>query len=456
MLLSSVFLPFIQQKPICVLARAALERLLDPKRLDALFERTAQTQYTNELLFSSLVELMSQVVLGVQPSVHAAYRAVQERLPVSDQAVYDKLQHVELPVAQALVQTSAHQVAPVLHKLHATLPSWLPGYRIKLLDGSHLPATEHRLKELRDTWAAPLPGHGLVVMDQATRTVTDVVLCEDGQAQERQLLPQVLPLVQPGDLWLGDRQFCTLAFLRGIACRQAFFVIRQHGTLHGQPVGVRHARGRCATGAVFEQRLRIRRPEGGFWTVRRVTVVLDEPTRDGDTEIHILTNLRVRVASAARVADLYRQRWTIEGLFGEIEATLACEVKTLAYPKAALLALSLGLLAWNAVALLQGALRAAHGRAEVQEKWSVYYLALEIRQCYEGMMVAIPAVHWEVFRSMSDEEFATVVQQIAGHAQAARYRKSRRGPKKKPPPKTAYRNGAHVATAQVLAERKTA
>src|SRR5438105_15764061 len=119
MLLSSVFEPFVQQRPIGVMARAVLERLLDPHQIDALFAATAQRQYTQELLFSSLVELMSQVVLGIHPSVHAAYQALAERLPVGDQAIYDKLQHVELAVSQALVQQAARRIAPVLHRLEA-------------------------------------------------------------------------------------------------------------------------------------------------------------------------------------------------------------------------------------------------------------------------------------------------------------------------------------------------
>src|SRR3954464_8740922 len=163
MLLDSVFQPFLQQRPICVMARAVLQRLLDPQHIDAVFAEAAQHQYTHALLFSPLVELMSQVVLGIQPSVHAAYRSLQERIPVSDQAVYDKLRHVELGVAQALVHDAADRVVPVLRALRAPLPSWLPGYRVKILDGNHLEATEHRLPELRTTWAAPLPGKGLVV-----------------------------------------------------------------------------------------------------------------------------------------------------------------------------------------------------------------------------------------------------------------------------------------------------
>src|SRR5262249_15069244 len=239
------------------------------------------SQYTHELLFSSLVELMSQVVLDLQPSVHAAYQALADRLPVSDQAVYDKLRHVELGVSQALVRDSARRVAPVIDALGARHASWLPGYHTKILDGNHLEATEHRLSELRTTWAAPLPGKGLVVLDQPTRTVTDVLLAEDGQAEERSLLPEVLPLVEPGDLWLADRSFCTFGFLFAVAAAPAGFVIRQHGSVKGQLLGQRKAKGRCPTGAVYEQRLRLRDRHGEVLDVRRVTVVLDRPTEDG-------------------------------------------------------------------------------------------------------------------------------------------------------------------------------
>jgi hypothetical protein len=55
MLLDTIFAPFVKERPICVMARAVLERLLDAQRIDALFARTAQQQYTRELMFSSLV-----------------------------------------------------------------------------------------------------------------------------------------------------------------------------------------------------------------------------------------------------------------------------------------------------------------------------------------------------------------------------------------------------------------
>jgi hypothetical protein len=54
------------------------------------------------LLFSTVVSLMLEVVCGSRKSVNAAYQAMEEAIPVSIQAVYDKLQGVEPAVAAEL------------------------------------------------------------------------------------------------------------------------------------------------------------------------------------------------------------------------------------------------------------------------------------------------------------------------------------------------------------------
>src|SRR2546427_11522762 len=107
--LGQVFEPFVTQRPIGVMARGVLENLFNTARIDALLARTAEEQYTRELLFSSVVDLMGQVVLGVQPSVHAAYQAQAAQVGVSDQAVYDKLNHVELCVSAELVRDTTRR-----------------------------------------------------------------------------------------------------------------------------------------------------------------------------------------------------------------------------------------------------------------------------------------------------------------------------------------------------------
>ena len=452
MLLGKVFQLFVEKRPVCVMARGILERLFDPERLNALFAKTAAAGYTRKLHFATLVSLLGDVVLGVHPSVHAAFQALEERdAVVSLTALYNKLDRVEPAVSAALVHDAAQQTAPVIDALAARLPPWLPDYRCRILDGNHLSATEHRIEALRTTWAAPLPGTILVVLDQERMLAEEVFLTEDGHAQERSLLDATLASVQAKDLWIADRNFCTLKFLFGIARRQACFLIRQHGSLKGRLVGRRRKIGRGSTGMVYEQAIELTDPETGETsTFRRITVKLDQPTRDGDWELHLLSNVPEKDADTLTLADLYRRRWTIETVFQEITATLQCEIHTLGYPKAALFAFCLALVAFNAVSLLKASLRAVHGEETVNEKVSGYYLNLEIRGTYDGMMIAIPERHWKIFRTLSVQEMTEVLKETAGHLRLSRYRKHSRGPKKPPPSRTAYANGGHVSTFRLL------
>jgi Transposase DDE domain len=451
--LGKVFEPFVEQRPICVMARGVLEYLFNAERIDALFARTAKVQYTPAVLFSSVVDLMGQVVLGVQPSVHAAYQAQAEQLGVSDQAIYDKLKHVELGVSAELVRDAARHATLVIGELRAELPPLVPGYRTKILDGTHLAASEHRLEELRRTWAAPLPGQILVVLEQQPRLATEVVLCEDGHAQERSLLGHVLPLVAQDDLWIADRNFCTGDFLWGIAARGGSFVRRQHGQLQGTWGGSRTLRGLIDTGKVYEQRIDLTSAQGATMTRRRLPVALHKPTRDGDTEIHLLSNVPRRHASAQTLAASYRKRWTIETMFQELTETLPCEVHALGYPKAALFGFCLAVLAYNAVAVLKAALRAVHGGEQIQQDISMSYLALEIAQTYDGMMVAIPSQEWLIFRALNAKQLADVLTELATYVNLRRYQKHPRGRKKERTQRTAYKNGNHVSTAKILAKR---
>jgi hypothetical protein len=290
-----------------------------------------------------------------------------------------------------------------------------------------------------------------VVMDPQLGTACDAFLTPDGHASERTLLDEVLETVRAKDLWIADRNFCTLKFLFGIAGTEAFFVIRQHGCVHGRVTGTRRFIGESATGRVYEQKIELTH-EGQTRMWRRISVELVEPTRDGDHVIHVLTNLPETI-SALVCADLYLKRWTIEGLFYEVAQTLECEVRTVCYPPAALFVFCVALLAANATAVLKAALRATHGAATAAQM-SAYYMATEIKQVHAGMMIAIPPEHGAVFRTMSTAEFAAQLKQIAAQMDLGYYRKSTRGPKKPPATKTKYRNGGHVSTHKLLRDKK--
>jgi len=296
----------------------------------------------------------------------------------------------------------------------------------------------------------------LVVLDPDRRLITDMFPCEDGHAQERSLLGGVLDSMEPGEVWIADRNFCTSVFVFQTAANQAYFVVRQHATnVRWEAVGKRRKAGRTETGTVYEQRVELIDDWENRLCVRRITVRLEEPTQDGDTEIHLLTNLPVRVR-ATRIAQVYRGRWKLEGAFGELATALHCEIARLGYPPAALFAFGMGLVAYNVLSLVRTSLAAAHGEACLDEI-SAYYVTDEIRGMMRGMLVAIPDSLWErQFARLTPRQMAQLLIRLAEHVNLACFQKHRRGPKKPRPKRTKYKGQPHVSTARILAQSRGA
>jgi len=404
-------------------------------------------------LFSSVYDLMNQVVFCVQPSIRAAYRAQQDDVATSRVSVYSKLHGLETPTSAALVRYSAREFAPLIEHMGGEHAPWLAGYRVKIVDGNGLEASEHRVQELREAKGRAWPGTSLVVYEPAPGFVTDVVPCEDGHAQERSLFGPLLKTVEAGDLWIEDRNFCTRNFLCDIDNLGAFFVSRQHQGLPFEILGPLRSCGRTPTGQVAQQRVCVVDGHGTKQIFRRLRLKLNEATRDGATIIHILTNLP-RQVSAKRVADLYRKRWTLETAFKHLEAYFHSEINTLGYPKAALFGFCLALVAYNLLAVVLAALRRVHGEEMVEEEVSLYYIANEITTTYHGMMIAIPEPEWDVFYSMSTADLAAILVELAQGVRLQAFRKSPRRPKKPHPQGNKPARKGHVSTAKLLMNRK--
>jgi len=455
MILSEVFAPFVERSPISIMARGALEHALRPADVDAVFGASAESQYTRTLLFSTVVDLMSLVVHRIRPSLHAAYQANREHIEVSVQSLYNKIDGIEPAVGAALVKHVAGRTAPLIEGMNASLPELLAGYRAKILDGNHLAATEHRITELRKTAAGPLPGFVLAVLDPRLHQVTDVIACEDGHAQERSLTNAILAKVDPRDLWIADRNFCTSALLFGIDSREAFFVIRQHRiNAPWKPIGELLNCGTIDDSEVWEQQVELTDAAGNSLSARRITLKLEKATRDGDKELHILTNLPPEIL-ATTIGRLYRKRWNIELAFQELEATLKGEINTLGYPKAALFAFCVAMIAYNILSVIKAALRAEYGAEKIQNEVSPFYLAEEIAGTRRGMDIAIPQNEWGVFQTASTHEMSDILVTLAKKVALQIFRRHPRGPKKPQPPRTFNKRHPHVSTARLLASRKT-
>lgn len=437
------------------MSRATIERVFSASSLDELFDRTANAGYTRELLFSTVVDLMSLLVFRKAPQVKSAYNKMAEQIPVSLKCVYEKLQNIEPVVSAELVRHVTERSHEVISALDACRPPLLAGRRVRILDGNHLAATQKRLKVTRGHTAGPLPGQALAILDPQARLIADLIPCEDAHTQERALLDQVLTKVDIGEIWVGDRNFCTTEFLCEVEQKDAFFVIRRHGnmTTAAEPGTDWTAEVETETGWVSERPVWV--CVGGLRVleVRCIRLRLKQPTKDGDVEIEILTNLPAEEADAAAVANLYADRWTIEGAFHEMTMSLRCEVETLGYPKAALFGFAVAAAAYNVLSVLKAALRVTHGEEKVNNEVSSYYMVLELSSVYAGMMIAIPAPLWADFATMPVAQFAKHMRGWARKVNMERIKKSPRKPTKNPTPRI-QDPGPHLSTARLLKDAK--
>jgi hypothetical protein len=447
---------FSEKAPAAVLFRALFARVFSDERMDKIFHDHKERQVESELLFSSLIHLLTPVICGAKPSVHASYQEREEQLGVSKQAVYDKLQGVEPAVSSALVAVPAAELSQVLAQAKAAKPDPIPGYHTFVIDGKRLNGTEHRVEETRRMKSSPLPGTVLAMLDTRWEMFVNAVCNPDAYACERKVVLPLLEHLEKHALYLADRNFCDGPLIQRFVLAETFFLLRHHGRsprwrkvpgCRQRKVGV-DSRG----GIVYEQEIEVLLPDGSWLRLRRISVTLAEPTRDGDTELHLLTNLPASV-SAIVVADAYGQRWTIETALEHLAQTLNAEINTLAYPGAALLCFSLALVLFNLISALKSLL-VRFSTASAKPELSYYYLALEIAEARLGMEITIDAAYWKQRAERPLSEFVAWVQSIAAGANLQRYRKHRRGPKRPPPKRTSGKRRPQVSTHRIIEERK--
>ena len=272
---------------------------------------------------------------------------------------------------------------------------------------------------------------------------------------------RLLEKVQPRQCWIADSDFSTCHFMFGVAQRKAYFLVRQHGALQGELVGRRRRLGHIATGVVYQQQLRVTHSDGRSMLVRRITVELNEPTRDGDTEIHLLTNLPEKF-QGRKVAVAYLSRWQIEAAFQKLTQVLRCELNTLGYPPAALFGFCLAVVMYNALNTVIAALRTAHRReladrekAGKRARFSFYYLADEIAGVWRGMALVIAPQKWiATFARQSPRQMAKTLLWLARTTRIECFLANSYGKKKRKKRRPMTTRGGHVSTYRILQERK--
>lgn len=449
--LLTVLQRFMESRPLCVMARCIMGYVLSSK-VDEVFQQCRQRQYDRELKFSVLAASIGDVALGFCDNFHQAYETHHKDLQVSSPAFYGKINRIEIPVAEGIVDFAAQKSRELLDEIGAGNWCVLKGYKCSTLDGNHLQKTEKRIGELRGLCAAALPGTVVAKFNLHNQLFERAYLLADAHAQESSVLDRVVADLEPRELLIADRHFCIVKFMLQVAERGCCFLIRQHGRLKGSLLGTRKRIGRVAAGMVYEQAMQITDGEQTL-TIRRITLELDQPTRDGDLQIHILSNVPSEDATACELADLYHQRWEIENAFHVLTMTLTCEVKSVGNPQAALFLFCMALLAYNCRQVLLAVLWKVYDQPDV-EALSHHKVAKAITKPMDGLLAAIPEPDWNNLVPRTTKDCVAFLFKVAKHVNIRAYRKSVRGPKKPPPVRKRCKAGSHVSTHRLLKNRK--
>jgi hypothetical protein len=452
-ILPAILDPFVEGAPAAVMTRLALDWIIDGTPLDRILQDVADAQFERELTLRHLVDVMLDVACGFRPTPRAAYLRRDLERVASPSAFYRKLGRMELAVTEEVVRCTAARARQLVRAGGGTLPEPIPVYSARIIDGNVLSGTEHRIEPLRTTWSAGLPGMSLAIYEPATGLVTDLILEEDAHTQERALFDRIP--IEPGRTYIADRNFCVRSLLARIVAADSFFLIRWHrSSLPFRATSRLHRRGRCRSGAIIEQTIEVTDEDGVVHPLRRIVLELDEPTRDGETQIVLITNLPAEVKAAACCA-AYADRWEIEGHYQALTDLLHCEIPSLGRPRAALFAFAMSAVAGNALGVLKANLREAHGE-EIAWEVSDFALVDEAAEDYPGMMKAVPPAAWPRAAEHEAEEVAAVLTEVAAKVPVHRMFRCRRGPKKPRPKRSRGNRVHHVSNKKLLDQARGA
>lgn len=443
---SKIFDRFVEKAPFAVMTRMLAQDFIG-SNLNRIFDDNRELQYDYVATFAAVAATVADVALNFSDNFNQAYKEHKEELEVSRQSFYAKTRGVEPTVSEALVLHSAERAIEMQEALDFDAWELLPGYRCLSVDGNVLAKSDKRLKVLREVKGAPLPGKIVARFDLQRQIFDRAYVLLDGHSQESTCCDRIVDDLAPKDVLIADRHYCIVPFLTKIAKASGFFVIRQHGRLKGVLLGKRKRIGRTSTGVAYEQEMQLSAADDAM-TVRRITVELDKPTRDGDEVIHVLTNLPTEVAATA-VAELYRHRWEEETAFNVLQMTLTCEHTGIGHPKAATFLFCMSVVAFNLRQTIFAALYATHDEEAVGET-SHFHVSKNVSDKTEGMLIAITEEEWDDLIPSTTRGLVSLLKKIAGKIVLREFRKSNRGPKKKKPHRSRNVASSHVSTAKLL------
>lgn len=329
--------------------------------LTELFDQHRGNSYEGVISFPHFLGLLRDTLLHHDGSFAAAldHAAPLGQLVASRAAYYGKLRRIPLELSIAYLRESASRLRPLCCPSSNPLPPSLDRFQIRILDGKKLKRVAKRLLATRGTAGKLFGGKLLVSWDPRAELVDAMAASPDGEVNECRLMPQLLqqfPDSTEECPWLvvADRQFGDKKQPHRLAAKGIHFLFRrnQKTHFHVEPRQVEHAEQRSVDAAgreVIQQWGWLGSGKDRLY-VRQITL-----RRAGEEDILLVTDLLdAETYPAEDLLELYRRRWGIEQVFGQITEVFGLERFIGSSPEATVFQAGFCLLLYNLIGIVKG------------------------------------------------------------------------------------------------------
>ncbi len=334
--------------------------VLDEALLERIWESHRGRCWTNELTFSSVVQLIHDALLNYDSGRECFQKhRADGTLSASLQAAYGKLRRIPVAVSQALVDEGTQNLLNLFpNGASRKKPASLQGFRIVIYDGKTIKRVAKRLKPCRGVAGGLLGGRVLVALDWETNLATAMVGDRDGDSHDCKHLGELVPVVckqfKSPRLHICDAGFCDLTQPHHMTRRTGdHFLIRYHPKVKFCPDP-----SKSQQTSTDEQNQTIIETWGWLGREkdkRRIAVRRIELVRHGADPIILITDLLD--PQQYPVGDLlwiYRQRWNIECLFQQVTEVFGLCHLIGCTPEAVLFQFAFCLLLYNMIQVIRG------------------------------------------------------------------------------------------------------
>jgi hypothetical protein len=433
-----------------------------PTTLDELFEKHRGACYTNELCFSTLVDLVGDALLEHDGSARQSFQRGREQgeLTVTNQAAYRKLGRLPTAVSEQFLACSTAGLVELLPQDapdDSPVPASLRHFEVCVLDGKAVKGVPKRMRPLWGTSGGVLGGKALVALHLQSGLAVAMASDPDGDTNEVKLTPNLLPQVRARFapvLWVADRQHGSPAQAAAFTAREGDrFVVRYDGKTTFTPDPEKEVRrGQNRQGYTYEE------DYGTFGGpqnkkrryVRRITLY-----RRGDETVVLITDLLDHEAYPAEdLLALYLERWGIERVFQHITEVFDLQRLIGTTPKGTLFQLAFCLLLYNQIQVVRRYV--AQGGQQPVEVVSAELLFEDVRrQLISLHEVLRPGELATLLPPVGlADELRRRLRGLLGPLWTERWRKA--PPKKRKPPHTGQRKREHQSAHRVIQEYRQA